>query len=51
LGIAIYFILKASKAKDVSPQGEDAPLDILKRRYAKGEITPEEFARMKKDLE
>lgn len=28
----------------------EAPLDILKRRYARGEITGEEYERMKRDL-
>lgn len=29
----------------------EAPLDILKRRYAAGEISREEYLRMKKELE
>jgi len=31
--------------------GSDAPMDILKKRYAKGELTREEFEHMKRDLQ
>jgi len=31
--------------------GPQTPLEILKIRFARGEITREEFERMKKDLE
>ncbi len=51
LGVAIYFIINTSKSKDVVGSTQEAPLDILKKRYAKGEITKEEFNQMKKDLE
>jgi len=36
------------KQKGGPPQ---SPLEILKARYARGEISREEFERMKKDLE
>jgi len=51
LGLAIYFIVQALKAKDNNAPERDTPLNILKTRYAKGDITKEEFERMKKDIE
>jgi putative membrane protein len=50
LGVAIYFIIQTSK-KNATGQAQETPLDILKKRYAQGEITKEEFDRMKKELE
>ena len=34
-----------------SPPPSETPLDILKKRYARGEIDDEEFARRKRELE
>lgn len=31
--------------------GSETPLDILKKRYAKGEITKDDYERMKKDIQ
>jgi putative membrane protein len=33
------------------PREKETPLEILKRRYAQGEITREEYMDMKRDLE
>ena len=52
LGALLYFLVQAQKTKRQGPAPpEEGPLEILKRRYAKGEITKDEFERMKKDLE
>jgi len=46
IGVIISLVLKNSKLK----QQRETPLDILKKRYAKGEVTKEEFENIKKDL-
>ena len=51
VGVALYFLLRMSKSKGADDSDIETPLDILKKRYAKGEIDEEEFARKKKDLE
>jgi len=39
------------KKTEKTNAGDNEPVKILKLRYAKGEITKEEFEQMKKDLE
>ena len=51
VGVVIYFLLQTSKLKGSDGSTTETPLDILKKRYAKGEIDKEEFDRKKKDLE
>ncbi len=48
--LGIVYIVQAVSRKAGQPGPEEKPLDILKKRYAKGEITKEEFERMKDDL-
>lgn len=51
VGVVIYFWFQVSKSKISDGSVIETPLDILKNRYAKGEIDKEEFDRKKKDLE
>jgi putative membrane protein len=51
IGLLIYFIVQNQKTKGQTPTQNESPLDILKGRYAKGEIARDEYERMKKDLE
>lgn len=49
-GILVFLSRFAKRAGQVAVNAE-APMDIVKRRYARGEIGAEEFVRRKKDLE
>jgi putative membrane protein len=44
----IRWLMWSSKGREI--KSEETPLDILKKRYAKGEISKEDFERMKKDI-
>ncbi len=46
----IVFFVKLVERKSGSEVLHETPLDVIKRRLARGEITREEFERMKDDL-
>ncbi len=50
VGVLVYLLVKGSGAGGFGVTSRETPLDILKKRYARGEITKEQFDEMKKDL-
>ncbi len=51
LVLVIYLLAYGSRNGGPTGPPPETPLDILKRRYARGEITREEYERMKRNLE
>ena len=49
--LGIVYLVKAIVGRGAASSKEETAIDILKKRYARGEIDAEEFARRKKDLE
>lgn len=49
IGGVVYLLVTVSKRRD--PEIKETPLDILKKRYAVGDITKEEYEQMKHDVE
>ena len=47
--LGVFYVFQAVM-RSTGKAGGKEPLDIVKKRYAKGEISREEFERMKDDL-
>lgn len=46
--VGVYFIIKSVSANKTN--NDETPLDIINKRYAKGEIDSETYQRMKNEL-
>ena len=60
LGMIVFWVLiilvavasvKWLSGRNAGPNNEETPLQVLKKRYARGEIDDKEFARKKRELE
>ena len=47
----IYFLVRTGRSHGPAAGAEGTPMEILSRRYAKGEITKDQFEEMRKNLE
>ena len=57
IGVAIWAVIRLTNQNSPNHQGyhnagnlQETPLDILKKRYARGEITNEEYGEMRNNL-
>ncbi len=48
--LVVRWLVDQRRPGSASGPGAESPLDILKKRYARGEIGKEEYDRMKQDL-
>ncbi len=48
--VIVYLIVRITSMKRITAPSTDTPLEILKKRYAKGKITKDDFERIKKDI-
>jgi putative membrane protein len=52
VAVILYLVLNRNLSPGSPRAGtRESPLEVLKRRYAEGEITKEEFDRMKREIE
>jgi putative membrane protein len=50
IGVVLYAVIRGTQSSGTAGTSGETPLDILKKRYAKGEITEDQLEQMKKDL-
>jgi len=50
IGLVVYLVIQFSKGTGDGKRIHETALDILKKRYIRGEISKEEFEHMKQDL-
>ncbi|MCK9363353.1 MAG: SHOCT domain-containing protein [Syntrophales bacterium] len=50
IAAAIWWFIRGAGNRNYGQPQRETPLDILKKRYAKGEITQDEFEKTRKDL-
>ncbi len=51
VGLFILWLARSSGFISRNPTPRETPLDILKARYARGELSREQFEQMRKDME
>jgi putative membrane protein len=49
-GIVLIIVWVVNRTRGLVAAGGESPLDIIKRRYARGEIDREEYERMRQEL-
>jgi putative membrane protein len=50
IALIVWAITRMTRRETHSGGGQPGPLDIARERYARGEITKEQFEQLKKDL-
>jgi putative membrane protein len=50
IGIVLLVVWLVQRSRPAGPKKDDSALELLKQRYARGEINREEFEQKKRDL-
>jgi putative membrane protein len=50
VAVVVWFVAQGSRGGSRGPERQDQALEILRQRYARGEIDREEFLQMREEL-